>query len=159
VTDPLYKLLKEANVPMKCEVGQSPDMCNTWVIEFPCQAPKETLKQKLNAQQQLEFWRMYYQFWCEHNPSVTIYVEENEWLETAAWVYKHFDEISGLTFLPASDHIYQLAPFEDITKETYDEMVQSFPKIDFNKLSEYEKEDQTTGAKEYACTGDACSIK
>lgn len=159
VTDPLYKLMKDSGFEMKCEVGQSVESATTFVAEFPCKAPKETFKQKRNAKEQLEFWKMYHSFWCEHNPSVTITVEENEWLETAAWVYKNFDEIGGLTFLPAADHVYQLAPFEDIDKETYDELIKKFPKIDFSKLSEYEAEDMTTGAKELACAGGACELR
>jgi ribonucleoside-diphosphate reductase alpha chain len=98
-------------------------------------------------------------FYCEHNPSITIYVEEDEWLNTAAWVYENFEDVGGLTFLPNSDHVYQLAPYEDIDQDTYIELCKQLPAIDFFKLSDYEKEDMTTGNKELACTGDACTIR
>lgn len=158
VTDPLYKMLKEQGIKMKCEVGQSPDNCNTWVVEFPCTSPMahQGVDTALN---QLQYWKMLRDFWCEHNPSITIYVKEDEWLETASWVYKNFDDVGGLSFLPASDHVYQLAPYEDITKEEYEKMVSEMPPINFTELNKYEDDDYTEGAKEYACVGGACEIK
>jgi hypothetical protein len=96
--------------------------------------------------------------WCEHNPSVTIYVKEDEWLEVAAWVYKHWDLASGITFLPFDGGVYQLAPYEEIYKDQYEEMMKNFPKLDFSKLSRFEKYDQTFGSQEYACSGGACEV-
>jgi len=159
-TDSLYELFKDAGFPMKCENGQTPDNCSTWVLEFPSQAPKGTkLKGDETAQDQLEYWKMLRNFWTEHNPSITINVCEEEWLHTAAWVYKNFDEVGGLTFLPFSDHVYPLAPYEDIDRETYEKLIKALPEISFSKLTDYENNDQTEGAKELACTGDSCEIK
>lgn len=157
VTDPLYKMLKEQGVKMKCEVGQSPDNCNTWVVEFPCKSPMahQGVDTALN---QLQYWKMLRDFWCEHNPSITIYVAEDEWLETASWVYKNFDDVGGLSFLPASDHVYQLAPYEDISEKEYEKMLAEMPPINFTELNKYEDDDYTEGSKEYACVGDKCAI-
>ena len=158
-TDPLFKMMAEQGVPFQCEVGQSPESCNTYVLEFPCKAPEKAITRKNeNAIEQLEYWKMLRTFWCEHNPSITVSVKEDEWLDTAAWVYKHFDDICGVSFLPSSDHVYQLAPYEDITKEQYDKLVKEMPVICFDRLSEYELEDATLGSKEYACTGGSCEL-
>ena len=159
-TDPLYKMMKDQGVAFKPEVGQTPDTCNNWVVEFPCKAPKGIrTREDESAEEQLEYWKMLRNFWCEHNPSITISVKEDEWLDAAAWVYKYFDEVGGLTFFPTADHIYQLAPYEDIDEETYNKLVKEMPKIDFSKLSDYEKEDYTEGSKEYACTAGACELR
>jgi len=159
-TDPLYMMLRDQGMLMHCEVGQTPENASTWVIEFPCKAPQEArTKVGQTAQEQLEYWKMLREFYTEHNPSITISVREEEWLETAAWVYKNFDNIGGLSFLPAADYVYQLAPFEDIDKATYDKMVEEVNKIDFSKLSDYEKEDQTIGSQVLACSGDSCELR
>lgn len=158
-TDPLFRLLAEQGAPFQCEVGQSPENCSSYVLEFPCKAP--LLNQTRNnesAIEQLEYWKMLRTFWCEHNPSITVSVKEEEWLDTAAWVYKNFDDICGVSFLPSSDHVYQLAPYEDITKEQYEKLIKETPKINFDKLNEYELEDGTLGSKEYACTGGSCEL-
>lgn len=158
-TDPLFRLLAEQGAPFQCEVGQSPENCSSYVLEFPCKAP--LLNQTRNnesAIEQLEYWKMLRTFWCEHNPSITVSVKEEEWLDTAAWVYRNFDDICGVSFLPSSDHVYQLAPYEDITKEQYEKLIKEMPKINFDKLNEYELEDGTLGSKEYACTGGSCEL-
>ena len=158
-TDPLFKMLKEQGVPYKCEVGQSPETASTFVLEFPCKVPTGAVTRELeSAMEQLEFWKMYRDFWCEHNPSITIFIKQDEWLDTLAWVYKHFDDIGGLTFMPSDDSIYQLAPYEDISKEDYDKFMGLFPNIDFSVLSKYEMEDNTEGSKEYACTANGCML-
>ena len=158
--DPLFKLLKEKGLKHSCEVGQTPDNCNTYVLEFPCKAPKTAkTKDGQTAQEQLEYWKMLRSFWCEHNPSITVEVAEEEWLNTAAWVYDNFNDVGGLTFLPASDHVYQLAPYEDIDKETYEKLVNELPDIDFKELSIYENIDHTQGAQELACAGGSCEIR
>jgi hypothetical protein len=108
--------------------------------------------------QQLEHWRVVKDFWCEHNPSITVYVGEDEWVQTAAWVYDNFNDICGVSFLPKSDHIYNLAPYEEIAQEEYERRLKEFPKIDYSKLSQYEQEDNTVGAKSYACMGDRCEL-
>jgi len=158
-TDPLFRLLAEQGAPFQCEVGQSPENCSSYVLEFPCKAP--LLNQTRNnesAIEQLEYWKMLRTFWCEHNPSITVSVKEEEWLDTAAWVYRNFDDICGVSFLPSSDHVYQLAPYEDITKEQYEKLIKEMPKINFDKLNEYELEDGTLGSKEYACTSGSCEL-
>jgi ribonucleoside-diphosphate reductase alpha chain len=158
-TDALFKLLKDKGVPYECEVGQIEENCNTYVLEFPMKAPKGAKTRKgQTAQEQLQFWQMYKEFWCEHNPSVTISVAKEEWLDTAAWVYKNFNCVGGLTFMPKDDYVYQLPPYEDIDKETYNLLIKTFPEIDFLELISYENEDNTEGAKELACVGDNCSI-
>lgn len=159
-TDPLAQLLKNEGVPYHPEVGQNIENCNTFVFEFPMTAPEGSSSRKnQTAIEQLEFWKMYRDYWCEHNPSITISVRESEWIETAAWVYKNFDNVGGLSFLPHSDFVYELAPYESVDEETYNKLMSQFPKdIDFSKLSFYEKEDHTEGAKEYACVGDKCDV-
>lgn len=156
--DPMYELLKSQGFQMKPEIGQTEDLCTTWVTEFAEKAPVTAKLKGESALQQLEYWKMVRNFYTEHNPSATIYVNEDEWLEVATWVYKNFDDISGLTFLPNEDHIYQLAPFEDITVKEYEDMIKKQPIIDFSLLSQFEKEDTTKGSKELACTGDSCTI-
>ena len=102
---------------------------------------------------------MYAQYWCEHKPSITVTVKEDEWMDVGAWVYENFDIISGISFLPYDDHTYQQAPYQDCTKAEYSSALLKTPKrIDFSKLSIYEKEDTTTGSRELACTSDACEI-
>jgi len=109
------------------------------------------------AIEQLELWLKYQRHWCEHKPSVTISVKDEEWMAVGAWVYEHFDEMSGVSFLPFSDHTYQQAPYEDITKEQYEEMVKIMPKeIDWNEMIEID--DNTEGAQQLACVSGQCEI-
>ena len=102
---------------------------------------------------------MYQREWCEHKPSVTVSVKEDEWMDVGAWVYANFEEVAGISFLPALDHVYKQAPYQEITKKQYDESVAKMPKdIDFTHLSAYENEDNTTGSQELACTGNSCEL-
>ena len=102
---------------------------------------------------------MYQRHWCEHKPSVTITVKDDEWLEVGAFVYKHFDEMSGVSFLPHSDHVYQQAPYQECSKEDYEALAKDFPSsLDWNQLGEYEVEDNTTGMQSLACSADSCEI-
>jgi ribonucleoside-diphosphate reductase alpha chain len=111
------------------------------------------------AIQQLEHWLLYYRHWCEHKPSITVYVKEHEWMEVGAWCYAHFDELSGVSFLPHSDHVYKQAPYQEITEEEYNNWLTRTPKdIDWSGLVKYETTDHTTGIKEYACTSGQCDI-
>lgn len=110
------------------------------------------------ASDQLEYWKRLKENYCEHNPSVTISVGEDEWLAVGDWVFKNWDIIGGLSFLPRSEHVYQLAPYEEITEDRYLELSKNFPVLDFSKLILYEREDTTTGAKEYACVGGVCEV-
>jgi ribonucleoside-diphosphate reductase alpha chain len=124
-------------------------------------SPKNSIFVKdVTAIDQLNFWKMFQIFYCEHKPSCTIYVKPHEWIEVAAWVYKNMDLLSGVSFLPYSDHIYQQAPFEPISKEKYEELIKDIPKsIDWNQLINYEKEDYTVASQEYACSASGCELK
>lgn len=158
-TDSLFKMLRDQNVPYYPEVGQSAEEANTFVIEFPVKAPEGAIcKDDLTAIDQLEHWKMVKENFTEHNPSVTISVGENEWIEVANWVYAHWDIVGGLSFLPRSNHVYRLAPYESITKEQYQTMVERFPKLDFGKLYAYERKDETELKKELACVSGVCEI-
>ena len=130
------------------------------MFSFPVKSPTGSLtRDSKTAIEQLETWLMYQRHWCEHKPSVTISVKEHEWLEVGAWVYKHFEEVSGISFLPHSDHVYQQAPYQDCTKGEYEQLLAIMPKsIDWSELSEYEKEDNTAGSQTMACSGDVCEI-
>ena len=156
-TDPLTQFLKDVGIPAEPEEGK-PD-ANT-VFSFPTKSPSGAItRTKMTAIQQLEFWLLYQRHWCEHKPSVTISVKESEWMEVGAWVYKNFDEVSGISFLPFDGHIYPQAPYQDIDKKQYEELSKKMPKsIDWTRLKEYEKEDTTIGSKEFACTADSCEI-
>jgi ribonucleoside-triphosphate reductase (thioredoxin) len=159
-TDPLYQMMKDQGMKFVPEVNQIEKSANTFVCEFPIKAPENAItRNDMTAIEQLEQWMKIKSNWAEHTVSATIYVDETEWLEVGGWVYKNFDKISGLSFLPKNDHVYQLAPYEEITQETYDKMASEMPAIDYGRLSRYEKEDYTEGAKQYACTGDKCELK
>jgi ribonucleoside-diphosphate reductase alpha chain len=128
------------------------------VFSFPVRSPKTSVfRDDRTSVQELEFWKMYRQHWCDHNPSVTITVREHEWPEVGAWVWGNFDEICGVSFLPHSDHSYRQAPYEEVSLEVIEELEKSIPKsVDFSLL--YEEDDETTSSQELACTGNACEI-
>ena len=155
--DPLTQFLINAGVPSEPCV-MKPD--NTVVFSFPTKSPKGAItRDDLDAIQQLEIWLMYQRSWCEHKPSVTITVREHEWMQVGAWVYDNFDEMSGVSFLPHSDHSYKQAPYQEILKEEYEEAVEKMPiDIDWAYLSDYEKEDTTVSSQTLACSGDSCEI-
>jgi ribonucleoside-diphosphate reductase alpha chain len=160
-SDALFQMLKEQKIPYHPEVGQSLESASTYVLEFPVKAPEGTVfKNDLSAIEQLEYWKMVKENYTEHNPSVTISVGENEWIEVADWLYKNWDMLGGLSFLPKEDknHVYALAPYEEITEEQYKKMIAEFPDIDFSRIVVYEKEDETQGAKEAACVAGVCEI-
>ena len=155
--DPLCQFLVEKGIPHESDVTK-PE--HTWVFSFPIKTATSAIcRNDRSAIQQLEFWKLYQESWCEHKPSVTITVKEDEWIEVGAWVYKHFDMISGISFLPYSDHSYKQAPYQECDEEEYNAMVAKMPTdIDWNELSKYEVEDNTRGSQEYACTGDKCEV-
>ena len=155
--DPLCQFLVEKGIPHESDVTK-PE--HTWVFSFPIKTSENAIcRNDKTAIQQLEFWKLYQEHWCEHKPSVTITVKEEEWIEVGAWVFKNFDMISGISFLPYSDHSYKQAPYQECNEEEYNAMVAKFPKdIDWNELSIYEVEDNTRGSQSYACTGDKCEI-
>jgi hypothetical protein len=157
--DPLLQLAKDQGVPVKPEVGYSTSNASTLVLEFPCKAPEGAVVSKdVSALELLEEWKRLKINFTEHNPSATIYVSDDEWIAVANFVYKNWELVGGLTFLPRDNHIYQLAPYEEINKEEYDRRVKELKHIDFSKLMLYEYADNTTGAKELACTSGVCSI-
>ena len=155
--DPITQFMKDQGIPNEPDVSK-PEQ--TTVFSFPVEAPKHCIdRNAMSAVEQLEMWLMYAQHFCEHKPSVTITVRETEWMEVGAWVWKHFDECSGISFLPHYDHTYQQAPYQDIEPDDYLEWMIRMPKqIDWAKLSEYEQEDNTTGTQELACSAGACEI-
>ena len=155
--DPLTQFMKDQGIPSEPDAFK-PDQ--TTVFSFPQKAPKGAVCTKdMTAIEQLEMWLMYQRNWCEHKPSVTINVKGEEWLEVGAFVYKHFDEMSGVSFLPFNEHTYQQAPYQDCGKHDYEILKSCMPdRIDWSKLSEYENEDNTSGSQTLACSGDACEI-
>ena len=155
--DPLTQFMKDNGIPSE-PCAMKPD--STTVFSFPMKSPSgATTRTKMTAIQQLEFWLLYQRSWCEHKPSVTISVKEDEWMQVGAWVYENFDEVSGISFLPFSDHTYAQAPYQDIVGEEYERAYKEMPtSIDWSKLADYEKEDTTSGGRELACTADACEM-
>ena len=155
--DPLCKLMKNMGFPNEIDVTK-PE--HTTVFSFPMKAPKGAVcRMDMTALEQLELWKVYAKSWCEHKPSVTISVKEDEWVEVAAWVYDHFDSISGISFLPFSEHAYRQAPYQDCTEEEYKETLKTMPKnVDWAKLSKYESQDYTIASQEMACTAGGCEI-
>ena len=155
--DPIAQLMEDEGVPCEPDV-MKPDSVK--VFTFPIKAPDgAVLRDDRTAIQQLELWLMYQRHYCEHKPSVTISVKEHEWMEVGAWVYKHFDEISGVSFLPHSDHTYQQAPYEDCDEKTYNEATLAMPDaVNWARIKDFELTDSTKGMKTLACTGAVCEM-
>ncbi len=155
--DPLTQFMIDRGIPNEPCVMKGD---TTTVFSFPVKSPAgATTRNDMTAIEQLETWLTYQRSWCEHKPSVTISVRDSEWMSVGAFVYEHFDEMSGVSFLPHSDHTYQQAPYQDCTKEEYEQLLAIMPKsIDWSELSEYEKEDNTAGSQTMACSGDVCEI-
>jgi ribonucleoside-diphosphate reductase alpha chain len=155
--DPLTQFMIDQGIPNEPCV-MKPD--STVVFSFPVKSPEQAVtRNDMTAVEQLKLWLTYQRSWCEHKPSVTISVRDAEWMAVGAFVYEHFDEMSGVSFLPHSDHTYQQAPYQDCTKEQYEEMLELMPSsIDWSELSNYESEDNTVAMQTMACTGDSCEI-
>ena len=155
--DPITQFMKESLIPNEPDV-MKPD--STTVFSFPMKAPTGAVtRTQMTAIEQLDFWLAYQKYWCEHKPSVTVSVKENEWMQVGAWVYDNFDDVSGISFLPFSEHTYKQAPYQDINEEEYNNLTKAMPSaIDWSKLQEFEKEDTTSGSKELACTAGVCEI-
>ena len=155
--DPITQFLMAEGIPAEPDV-MKPD--STTVFSFPMKSPHTAVTRfDMTAIEQLELWLQYQRHWCEHKPSVTISVKEHEWMEVGSWVYEHFDEVSGISFLPFSEHTYKQAPYQDCSVEEYGEMLKQMPKtIDWSKLQEFEKEDTTSGGRELACTAGVCEV-
>ncbi len=158
-SDPVAHLLQDAGVPCSPEVGQDWTNLTTLVFEFPMRSPESSVfRYDRTAIEQLELWRTYKEAWCDHNPSFTVYVKEDEWLEVGAWVYRNWDKVCGLSFLPYDGGVYSLAPYQEITAEEYIMKTVTFPVVDFDNLPKYERQDNTSGTRTYACTGDKCEL-
>ena len=156
--DPVYALLKHQGIPIEDDVMR-PD--STAVVSFPQVAPQGCVtRNDMTALEQLELWLIYQRNWCEHKPSVTITVKEDEWVSVGAWVYGHFDEVSGISFLPHSDHTYQQAPYQDMTEESLNQWIKDNPSpvIDWSMLPMFEKEDETVSSQTLACVAGHCEI-
>ena len=155
--DPLTRMMTDEGFPVEDDV-MNPS--HTAVFSFPMKCNGTSVfRTDMTAIDQLELWKVYQENWCEHKPSVTISVKENEWLEVGAWVYKHFDMMSGVSFLPFSEHSYTQAPYQDIKKEEYEVLLKKMPKeIDWSKLADYEKTDMTIASQELACVAGGCEI-
>jgi ribonucleoside-diphosphate reductase alpha chain len=147
----------DKGVPVEDDVV-APD--HNHVFSFPVSAPKDSVfTEDRSAIEQLEVWLAYKQHWCEHNPSITVTVKEPEWMEVGSWVYEHFDDLMGVSFLPFTDHIYKQAPFMEVEKKEYDSLYKGMPKdLDWRELGIYEQQDNTTSSQNYACTSGACEI-
>jgi ribonucleoside-triphosphate reductase len=187
-TDPVFKMLKAQGFQFVPENGQGPkavadkraaklaegwteeqaallvpdwseDQVSTWVVGFPTKAPEGAVtRHDMDCIAQLEWYLKLTRHWCEHNQSITVYVRDEEWLKVGAWVYDHFDEMVGVSFLPHSGGIYELAPYETISQEQYEALSAVMPKADWSQLPLYERMDETEGAKTLACTGNACEL-
>lgn len=159
VMSPVFKFLDASGLEWKPEVGETRETCRTAVFEFPIKAPEgSVITDDVDATEQLEYYLMLQTFWTEHKPSITVTVEDKEWVKVGAFVYEHFDEICGVSFLPKSNHVYQLAPYEAIDKETYEKYVAKMPSIDLTELYKFEDHDETVGAREMACAGGSCEL-
>lgn len=155
--DPLAKMMVDMGFPVEDDVTK-PD--HTYVFSFPIKAPEDAeFRETKSAIEQLELWLTYQRYWCEHKPSITVSVREHEWPIVGAWVWEHFNEMSGVSFLPFSDHVYAQAPYQDCDEATYKELLAKMPNdIDWSKLAEYEKQDMTIGSQELACVAGGCEI-
>jgi ribonucleoside-diphosphate reductase alpha chain len=154
--DPLTQFMIDSEIPNEPDF-MKPD--TQTVFSFPMKSPKKSVvRNDMTAIEQLEMWLLYQRHWCEHKPSVTVSVRDEEWMEVGAFVFKHFDEMSGVSFLPHSDHTYQQAPYQDCTEAVYNDFSSKFTHIDWNKFTDYEKEDNTNSSQTFACSGDSCEI-
>ena len=156
--DPLCKMMKDAGFPNEPDVTKPK---HTTVFSWPMVSPKDAVCRKdMTAVEQLQLWTKYQEHWCEHKPSVTVSVKEHEWFDVGAWVWNNFDSISGISFLPFSEHTYRQAPYQDCTKKEYDELFAKIPQdVDWSKLSNYEQKDYTVASQELACSADGgCEI-
>ena len=156
--DPLTKMMVDFGFPAEDDVMKPKD---TTVFSFPIKCSEDAVfRQDMTAIEQLELWKTYQEHWCEHKPSVTISVKENEWIDVGAWVYKNFDLMSGVSFLPYSEHTYKQAPYQDCDENEYKELLKKMPTdVDWSKLSDYETSDMTVGSQELACSAGSCEIQ
>ena len=156
IKDPITQFMINSGFPNEVDLNNSQNV----IFSFPMSAPKHSICRKdKTALEQLKFWKIYATEWCEHKPSITVSMSDNEWLDAGAWCWHNFDYLSGISFLPLEDHVYQQAPYTDINEQQYNEMLMTMPKdIDWEDLALYEKEDNTIASQELACVGNACEI-
>lgn len=153
--DPLALFLKEKGVPCEEDVTNKSNL----VFSFPMKAPDGCItRSDRTALEQLEHYLIFKKHWCEHNPSITVYVKEHEWPEVGAWVYNNLDDVGGVSFLPHSEHVYQQAPYQDITKEQYEKLLSEFPEVNWDDFDSYEVDDATVNMHELACVGGSCEL-
>ena len=154
--DPLAIMMRSVGFPVEddCMKPNSGD-----VFSFPVKGPDSgVFRNDMTALEQLEHYRMFKEVWCEHNPSITVYVKDKEWLEVGAWVYKHFDSVGGVSFLPHTEHNYRQAPYTEVDEATYLALLARMPSIDWSELKKFEKQDTTNGNRELACSAGVCEI-
>ena len=155
VTDPLFMMLADQGVPWRITPGSE----QTAIISFPVASPKGAItRHDLSAIDQLEWYLKLTEHWCEHSASCTVYIDEDEWLDVGKWVWDHLEQIKGVSFLPKDGGTYDWLPYQECTEREYEEARAKFPEVDFSKLSDYESEDMTEGAKEFACTAGGCEL-
>jgi len=158
-TDPIAQFLIDQGVLASPENGEQWETCRTVVFHFPMKAsPGATVTEDMTAIAQLNWWKKLKKFYTDHNPSVTIHVNENEWPKVMSWIWNEWDIIGGITMLPADGGHFQLMPYEEITEEVYSMACQGFPEIDWSQFPAYESTDKTTGAQELACAGGGCDV-
>ena len=159
-TDALFQMLRDQGVPYHPEVGQNMETATTFVIDFPVKAPDAAIfRDQVPALELLEYWKDVKENYTEHNPSVTISVGDDEWLKTGNWVYENWKIVGGLSFLPRSNHVYKLAPYEEIDEKAYHELLERFAHVDFSKIVTYEREDGTENKRELACASGTCEVE
>lgn len=154
--DPLYAFLRDQGVPTEDAIGKED---STAIFSFPAKAPEgSVMRDDMSAIEQLELWKIYAEHWCEHKPSITVYVREHEWMEVGAWVYANFDICSGVSFLPHSEHTYKQAPYQEISEAEHVARDLGMPEIAWEELEKYESSDLTEGSQELACVAGSCEI-
>lgn len=156
--DPIAQMMIDQGFPYEEDVYGP----NNYVFYFPVKSPENAVvRDTFNAIEQLELWEQYQDHYCEHKPSITVYVKDHEWMSVGAWVYERFDKMSGISFLPHTDHVYQQAPYQELTKEEYEAWVERVPTgVDWTRLADYEGTDNTTSSQELACSaGGSCDLE
>lgn len=155
VSDPLSKLMQEQGVPCETDIMNP----SALVFSFPQKAPENAIcTNDVSAMQQLDLWKLYQDCWCEHKPSITVFYRDDEFLKAGAWLYENFDSVSGISFLPRSEHTYKQAPYEEISEEEYNKLKEEMPELNWALLGSYEQEDNTEGQQTLACTGNNCEL-
>jgi ribonucleoside-diphosphate reductase alpha chain len=153
--DPMTQFMMEKGFPWELDVMNK----NNIIFSFPIKSPKaEFYAGTMSAMDQLKLWKIYQDYWCEHKPSCTVYYRDSEFLQIGQWVWDNFDDISGISFLPYSDHIYEQAPYQPISEEKYLELSSKFPTVEWSEFYDYEKEDGTNSAQDLACAGGVCEV-